>query len=291
MAEVLSEVCQLSDKDCFLIIERHKTQFTYPVHKHPEYELNFIQNGAGVMRIIGNSRTEISDLELVLVGGEYVEHVWEQHKCKSADIREITVQFSPTLLNEDLLGRNQFASIRTMMEKARMGIAFPTEAILKVYNLLEELPQKTNSFEQFIDFLVIMNKLAEFDVKPLATSIYASPGGVSQSRRIAKVKDYIILHFAEDIQLETLAELAGMSPSSFSRFFKQRTGDTVSNYIITARLGYADRLLLNTDKSISEICFSSGFNNLSNFNRLFKDRKGMNPREYRKTYAKKATIV
>ena len=291
MSVVFSEVCQLSDKDCFLIVERHKKQFTYPLHKHPEFELNFIQNGAGVMRVIGDSRTEISDLELVLVGGENLEHAWEQHKCRSEDIREITVQFSPTLLGEDLLGRNQFASIRKMMEKAKMGIAFPKEAILKVYSLLEELPNKTHSFEQFVDFLVIMNKLAEFDVKPLATSIYATPAGVAQSRRISLAKDYILMHFAEDIQLETIAALAGMSPSSFSRFFRQKTGSTVSNYIISARLGYADRLLLNTDRSISDICFSCGFNNLSNLNRIFKDRKGMNPREYRKTYAKKATVV
>ena len=78
MSQVLSEICGLSQGDCFYIVERHKTEFTYPLHRHREYELNFIQNGAGVRRVIGDSVETIGDYELVLITGENLEHVWEQ---------------------------------------------------------------------------------------------------------------------------------------------------------------------------------------------------------------------
>ena len=81
MANVLTEITRLSEKDCFYIVERHKTEFTYPLHQHKEFELNFIEHGKGVRRIVGDSVEEIGDYELVLIGGEDLEHVWEQGRC------------------------------------------------------------------------------------------------------------------------------------------------------------------------------------------------------------------
>ena len=97
MSKVLTEITRLSERDCFYIVERHKTEFTYPLHRHKEYELNFIEHGEGVRRIVGDSVEEIGDYELVLIGGQDLEHVWEQGNCKSKDIREITIQFSPDI--------------------------------------------------------------------------------------------------------------------------------------------------------------------------------------------------
>ena len=93
MSKAFTEITRLSEKDCFYIVERHKTGFTYPLHQHKEFELNFIERGKGVRRIVGDSVEEIGDYELVLIGGEDLEHVWEQGRCKSKDIREITIQF------------------------------------------------------------------------------------------------------------------------------------------------------------------------------------------------------
>ena len=130
MSSVFTEITQLSSKDCFHIVERHKTEFTYPLHRHREFELNFIEHGAGVRRIVGDSVEEIGDFELVLVGSEGLEHVWEQGNCKSADIREITIQFSKDIFNENLLSKNQFVSIKKMLDKAEHGLAFPLSAII-----------------------------------------------------------------------------------------------------------------------------------------------------------------
>ena len=117
MSSVFTEITQLSEKDCFHIVERHKTEFTYPLHRHKEFELNFIEHGAGVRRIVGDSVEEIGEYELVLVGSEGLEHVWEQGSCNSKDIREITIQFSDDLLSSSLLAKSQFASIRKMLSQ------------------------------------------------------------------------------------------------------------------------------------------------------------------------------
>ena len=111
--------------------------------------------------------------------------------------------------------------------------------------------------------------------RTLATNSYAKINIQDDSKRILKVKTYIHDHYMDDIRLGTLADLAGMSTSAFSRFFKLHTGNTLREYLINIRLGNAARLLLDTSESIANISFFCGFNNLSNFNRIFKDRKRM----------------
>ncbi len=291
MSQVLSEICGLSQGDCFFIVERHKTEFTYPLHRHREYELNFIQYASGVRRVVGDSVETIGDYELVLITGENLEHVWEQGSCCSPDIREITIQFSPDLFNEGLLGRNQFTSIHRMFERARHGLAFPMDSIVRVYGYLDEIAVEKDSFKQFMDCLMMLYELSKLDAKELASSSFANTPRDAESRRVMKVKEYINEHYAEDLSLPGLASMVGMSPSSFSRFFKMRTGKTLSSYIIAIRLGNAARALVDTTTTVSEICYSCGFNNLSNFNRVFRAKRGMTPHEFRSMYKKKKVIV
>ena len=89
----MREITPLSERDCFYIADRHKTEFTYPIHCHAEYELNFTEHASGVRRVVGDSAEIIGDYDLVLITGKELEHVWEQHECVSKDIREITIQF------------------------------------------------------------------------------------------------------------------------------------------------------------------------------------------------------
>lgn len=291
MSTVLSEISALSQRDCFYIAERHKSEFTYPLHQHREYELNFIQNGQGVRRIVGDSVEEIGPLDLVLIAGENLEHVWEQGTCSSGDIREITIHFSHELFGNDLLQKNQFAGIRKMLERAAHGLSFPPEAIMKVYHWLDTLASEKDSFQQFISCLQILNELSGFEYKVLASSSFSHAPRDRESRRILKVKEYINGHYTEQITLDMLSDMVGMSPSSFSRFFKQHTNRTLSSYLIDIRLGQAARDLADTSQNISEICYACGFNNLSNFNRIFKSKRGMSPREFRQLYKKKKVIV
>ena len=291
MSYVLSEITGLSQRDCFYIVERHKSVFDYPLHQHREYELNFVQNGQGVRRVVGDSVEEIGPLDLVLIAGEDLEHVWEQGNCHSEDIREITIQFSYDLFGSDLLGKNQFARIKKMLERAAHGISFPIEAIMKVYHRLDTLATEEDSFQQFIDCLQLLYELSGFEYKILASSSFAHAPRDRESQRVLKIKEYINEHYAEPLTLEMLADMVGMSPSSFSRFFKQHTNRTLSSYLIDIRLGQAARDLVDTSQNISEICYACGFNNLSNFNRIFKAKRGMSPREFRQIYKKTKVIV
>ncbi|MGN1211084.1 MAG: AraC family transcriptional regulator [Candidatus Cryptobacteroides sp.] len=255
MSEVFTEITPLSEKDCFNIVERHKSEFTYPLHRHKEYELNFIEHGAGVKRIVGDSVEEIGEFELVLIAAEYLEHVWEQGNCKSKDIREITILFSPDIFGGDLLTKNQFASIRTMLRKAEHGLAFPVGTIMKVYHILDTLATGNGSFSQFLKFLDMLYELSISEgAKVLASSSFLHAQRNPESRRVQKVKQYINDHYSEQISLGSLSAMVGMTPVAFSRFFRKRTSRTLSDYIIDIRLGFAARMLVDTTKNISEIC-------------------------------------
>lgn len=292
MAKVLRETPPITEKDCFYIVERHKTQFNYPIHSHEEFELNFVEHCAGVHRVVGDSIEEVGDYDLVLVTGDGLEHAWQQGNCTSPDVREITVQFSSSLLDSNLLGRNQFSSIRTLFDRARLGVAFSMTAILKVYNLLNSLSSQEARFEQFLCMLKILYDLSQDqESRTLASSSFAQKETGRESRRVAKVKEYVSAHYAEELRLEDLAGLVGMAPSAFSRFFKQHTTITLSDYIIDIRLGAAARMLVDTTTGISEICYACGFNNLSNFNRIFKARKGYTPRDFRALFTKNRVYV
>ena len=293
MNNVLREITPLTQKDCLYIVERHKSEFLYPLHSHSEYELNFIENGTGVKRVVGDSVETIGPLELTLVAGDGLEHAWEQGSCTAPDVREITIQFTPDLFNGPAMDKTLFASIHQMMERAKLGVTFSMRAIVRVYALLDTLASETEPFQQYLSFLKIIHELSrDTEARVLASSSFAhSDADTSQSRRIRKVQQYISEHFAEDISLETLAGIAGMTPSSFSRFFHQRTGRTVTDYLIDIRLGNAARLLVDTTQNISEICYSCGFNNLSNFNRIFKSKRGYTPRDFRTLFKKTRVFV
>lgn len=292
MSKVLNEITPLSEKDCFYIVERHKSEFLFPLHTHEEYELNFIEHGKGVRRIVGDSVEEIGNYELTLVAGGELAHAWEQGRCTEPDVREITIQFSPQLFTSDMLVRNQFSSIKKMLDRARLGLNFSMGAIMKVYSRLDTLATTPDRFDQFLHFLKILYDLSlDPDARTLASSSYAQADQQVESRRIKKVKDYIAVHYADQVRLEDMALLAGMSASAFSRFFKQHTGRNFVDYVIDIRLGNAARMLVDTETGISEICYSCGFNNLSNFNRTFKARRGYTPRDFRALFTKNRVFV
>lgn len=291
MSEVLTEITQLSELDCFHIVDRHKTEFTYPLHRHREFELNFVEHGEGVKRIVGDSMETIGEYDLALIGAENLEHVWEEGNCQSTDIREITIQFSPDFFSPSLLAKNQFDSIRKMLKSADHGIAFSLEAIMRVYPYLDNLASEADHFVQFLKFLWILNELSKSPYKILASSSFAHSTRNQESRRVTKVKQYINDHYSEQLRLDDLASMVGMSPSAFSRFFKMRTGKSLSDYLLDIRLGYAARMLVDSTKNISEICYESGFNNLSNFNRIFKAKRNITPRDFRALYKKTKVFV
>ena len=283
------------DTDALYIADRHKSEFSYPVHNHDVFELNFVENAAGVKRTVGDSNEVIGDYDLVLITNPTLEHAWEQHECKSNDIREITIQFNfgAGITEADyFFGKTPFESIRHMMKEAQKGMAFPMSSIMKVYERLSGLSQITDRFTALMEFLNILHTLSLCTgARTLATTSYAKVNIEDDSRRILRVKKYISDNYMYELRLKSLADLANMSESAFCRFFKLHTGRRLSDYIIDIRLGYATRLLIDTTETIAEISFKCGYNNMSNFNRIFKRKKGCSPTEFRNSHHKIKVIV
>lgn len=285
---VVHEITPLNGKELLYIADRHKSEFTYPIHNHEASELNFIEHAPGVRRIVGDSCEVIGEYDLVLVANPELEHVWEQHDCKSTDIREITVQFDIDFNDGRMFAAEPFTSIKRMMEKASMGLCFPMSAIMRVYRDLDTLTTVTDGFHALMRFMGILYELSQYSsARVLASSSYIKVDVQDDSAVILRVKEFINSNFRDDIRLGDLASVACMSKSSFCRFFKLHTGKTVSEYILDIRLGHAIRQLLNTSDPINNISNGSGFNNVSNFNRVFKKKKGMSPSQFRDSFKKK----
>lgn len=288
---IIRETTPLSEKDCFYIADRCKKQFTYPIHFHSEFELNFVHNAAGVKRIVGDSSEVISDYDLVLITGNELEHAWEQNICTSTNVREITLQFSNELFFRSFINKNQFEPIRKMLERAQKGLAFPLSSILRIYALLDKL-SSMQGFDAVINFLTILYELSLCeDARELSSSSFAKTKASSDSRRIRKIEDHIADNYREEIRLNQLSEMVGMTPVALSRFFKTKMGFSLSDYIIDIRLGHASRLLVDSDTAIADICFECGFNNLSNFNRIFRKNKDCSPKEFRDNFRKVKKII
>ena len=289
---IIHEITPLMGKDVLYIADRRKKEFTYPIHNHEVYELNFVEHAAGVRRIVGDSSEVIGEYDLVLITSPDLEHVWEQHECQSEEIREITVQFDFPMGEDSFLGKTPFLPMQKMLNEARKGLCFPVSAIMRVYDKLDTLSSIKEGFYAVMQFLTILYELSKCSgARSLASSSFAKIAVEDDSRRILKVKNFISKNFMDEIRLAQLADIAGMSPSAFSRFFKLHTGRNLTDYIIDMRLGAASRMLVDTSRSISEICFCCGFNNLSNFNRIFKKKKGCSPSEFRENYHKTRIIV
>lgn len=288
VSKIFRDIPPLADEDCFLIVSRRKKEFNFPVHIHPAFELNYVENAAGAQRIVGDSIEEIGSHDLCLISNENLEHAWMNYNnSPQNEIFEITVHFEKNFFLESFLQKKQFHSINVMFENGKKGISFSKATILNIKDKLIALSQSPASFYSVVDLLTILYELSiDPESRILSSSTFNKQDESSDSRRVQKVIDYIHENFHKQIHLEDVAAYVNMTEVSFSRFVKKRTGKNYIEYLNDIRLGNASRFLVNTKKTISEISYECGFNNISNFNRIFKKRKGITPKEFRIKYSK-----
>lgn len=285
LRNLVKEITPLTQADCFTFFSRNKSAFDFPLHYHEEYELNFIQHAKGAKRIVGDHIEEIGNIELVLVGPN-LQHAWFTHHCKSRKIHEITIQFHKDLFNEDFLKRNQLSFIRSMFDKSLRGILFSEETIRRIAPRIQQLDSK-HAFDSVLELMSILHDLSTSrNMRILSDASFNNNIGQSfpNSRRIEKAMEYMNMNFNKPIKLGEVAKLVNMSEAAFSRFFKTRTGANFVDCINEIRLGNATRMLIDTTNTVAEIAYECGFNNISNFNRIFKRKKGITPKEFRSNY-------
>ena len=282
---ILREITPLTQSDCFTLFSRVKSAFDFPLHYHEEFELNFIQHAKGARRVVGDHMEEIDELELVLVGPN-LQHAWFTHKCNSTEIKEITIQFHKDLFDEKFLRRNQLSFIRALFEKSLRGILFSRETTQQLAPRISDLNQK-HGFDSVLELISILHDLSTSrNIRVLSDSSFNDNGQLTyNSRRVEKTFEYMNQNFDKPITLGEVARLANMSEVSFSRFFRQRSGNTFIDSLTEIRLGHASRMLIDTTQSIAEVAYNCGFNNISNFNRIFKKKKGCTPKEFRESYS------
>lgn len=281
---IIKEITPLTQSDCFTMFSRVKKEFNFPLHYHDEYELNLIINAKGAKRIVGDHIEVIDDMELVLVGPN-LPHAWFTHECKSEKITEITIQWHKDLLDDKFLKRNQLNFIRKMFERSAKGITFSKDAVVAIAPRILSLDKKSG-FDSVISLMLILHDLSTSrSMYTLSDTGFTNDLVVSyNSRRLDKAFEYMNSNYDKPIVLKDVAKLVNMTEVSFSRFIKKRTGITFIDSLNEIRLGHASRMLIDSTHSIAEISYNCGFNNISNFNRIFKKKKSCTPTEFRQNF-------
>ncbi|UZO80943.1 AraC family transcriptional regulator [Aquimarina sp. ERC-38] len=281
--KIIKEITPLNLTAPFVLQRHENAQFDYPLHYHSEYEINYITNFYG-KRIAGDSIERCDTEELALLGPG-LQHIWTSDTPET-NATVITLQFSEGFLGNIDKEYRIFHKIKELLNLSKKGIHFSKPTRDKVGKKLEKLVT-LEDLPSFFLFIEILQDLAVSKDKYILSS--SVPKGSSQqvkSRRINKVIQHIYDHYQKDLKLDDLAHIANMSPSAFSHFFKKRTNINFTQFLLNYRLSMASKLLVETELAINEISFKVGFKTLSNFNRSFKRKYNVSPRQFKRVFEK-----
>lgn len=277
------------EREGFVLQYDNLEHFYDQLHHHPELQLIYILKGTGDL-FVGDSITTFKSGNLFLFGSN------QSHLLKSdpryfrdhcsEKSKSISIFFREDSLGEGFFELAETNVIKGLIDRSDHSLQFSPDVAERIGSRMKDLIDK-KGFERFLEILSILNSLAQTeDYKYLAGISSAHPPTDKESERINNVISYILKNYNEDIELGTIAEIANYSKAAFCRFFKQRTRKTFTEFLNEVRISQACKLLRNTDLNISQICFESGYNNVSNFNRQFKRITNTTPKEYKDKFEK-----
>lgn len=286
--KVYREITPLDFDDVFVLIDSVDNGFDYPIHHHPEFELTLITGSSGV-RIVGDATERYQEEDLVLLG-PFLQHKWDgdaPSSARTAPCRVTTLQFERNLFDAQLFKKKPFYEIEEMLKEAQRGIQFSGPTLARAREMLLAMTD-LGGMASILKFLELMDLLAKSKTRRLLASEGFTARSLNiKSERIRIAYRYILNNFRrQDLKISEVATRVNMSDSAFSHFFKKSTNKSFTQFLIDLRIGYACKLLIETEDSISEIGYQC-FNNLTNFNRLFKKHRSCTPFEYRKFYKEK----
>ena len=253
------------------------------IHSHKNFELNYITSGTG-RRIIGDNISGFEKGDLVLLGPN-LPHCWEVLDSeKGVTPSCIVTHFSENIINSDFFKMPELEKIVDLLKQSNRGIRFKVNGGSEILEILEEMSE-CRGLEYYIGLLKIFNILINAEEREkLSNPMNQAPIFSKNLEKINRVYEYVFQNIQEGIKLEEASAVLNMAPSSFCRFFKKKTNVTFMEYVKSVRIGIAAKLLAETDKQITQICFESGYNNLANFNHYFKHSIGQTPSDYRKSF-------
>jgi len=283
MLKAAYEVLQPAGNHSFLVRTFGKTGFAAPYHFHPEYELTWIVKGSG-KRYVGSNMAGFADGDLVLLGPD-VPHCWKLQpdaKSKSA-ARSVVIQFAPDFLGKGFFAKAEMTNIHQLFQKSASGIQFLKST--QVQQQIKELAEEKNNFKQLIRLLEILQQLAVSKEYVLLDQqrLIAELSPANQAR-INPIFAYLVENFRREVSLDKAAAIASMTPNAFCKYFKRITRKTFMETVIEYRINYATEQLIRSDKPISDICYDSGFGDISHFYKMFKSKMQVSPLHYRQQF-------
>ena len=253
-------------------------------HYHDEYEIVFIHASSGI-RYVGDSINPYKPGDLVFLGSR-LPHVWMNNSGDNYGSENraasTVIHFKRKFVHNDFFELPMLQKLKNLFEKSARGIKFNDFPGIDEYlfNI-----QTSSSSEQITSVLNLLTKLCNHKQYEYLSSIEYDPIlSVQPNNRLSKVHEYITMHFKEKISLDTLANIAHMTPQAFCRYFKNKTNKTVSTYINDLKIGFSCKLLIDGNLNIEQIAFESGFNSTTFFNRKFKEKMKVTPKAYKKEF-------
>ena len=260
-------------------------------HAHSEFQLFVVLAGTGT-RFIGDNISHFQEGDLVFTG-PHVPHLWRNddfyfNRENNLRVQGIVIYFPEHLFQDNLLKKEEMLEIRQLFEKAKRGLRFTGSTVPQITGMMRDLLE-LKGIAGIIQLLSILNCLAESEEYQYISSMgYVMADNEKDNDRMREVYNFIMNNFKQDILLEEVANVAKMSTTSFSRYFKTRTNKTFSSFVSELRISLACKLLMEDKDHIAQICYECGFNTLSNFNKQFKDFTGTTPLKYKQEYLKVA---
>lgn len=249
---------------------------------HPEFEIHLIRKGAGVA-FVGDYIGAFSATYLTVIGSD-LPHDWVTMTAPGEVIegRDIVLQFHPDRIREAMRLLPEFAELEDFFARAQRGLVFTGETLEKGAALVEGMGAQKGvaRLTLFLQLLHLLASSTEYEV--LSSPEYSPKLDAETLDALQRALVFIYRNFSTDIRLADVAELAGMSESAFSRFFKKNTGNTFTDHVNKLRIWQACKLLAESDMPITDICFEVGYLNISNFNRTFLRQHRMTPSAYRR---------
>ncbi|MEY2922459.1 MAG: hypothetical protein RL108_1085 [Bacteroidota bacterium] len=275
MKAVLEDIKLQQGTSSFYAYQFQVPFFEFKWHYHPEYELTYIVKGNGY-RIVGNTYENYTEGDLVLLGPN-LPHTWTGKAVENESFEAIVIQFSKEFITS-FLGFDEAHFIKNLLENSARGIAF--EATQDLVQAIKSLIEK-EGMDRILQLISALNQLAQSNYKLITPNTFHTIASKKSELRINEVCLFIQNNFNSNITLQQVASQIYLTESNFCKFFKKATGKTFSDYLNEIRINEASRLLLQTDKTISQISFECGFETLSYFNRVFLKKKNQTPSVFR----------
>lgn len=253
------------------------------IHSHTNFELNYVLHGSG-RRIVGNNISTFESGDLVLLGPD-LPHCWEAYPVEddTPAYASIVIHFFENMLGSDFFNIPELKEIEELLKKANVGIWFKATRKNEIQRCLERLVN-LQGLESYIELLKVFNLLLKVrDYEFLSDTSYA-PAYAKDLHQINLVYEYVFQNIQQGIRQEEAAALLHMTPGAFCRYFKKKTNRTFMEYVKSVRIRLAAKMLAETDRNISQVCYDSGYNNIANFNHQFKSVMHKTPSEYRKIF-------